>query len=135
MTGFVLDCSVTMTWCFEDEACEYGDRALAEIAAGATPIVPSLWFLEVANVLAAAERRKRLTRRQADAFVDRLGLLPINMYQMDVGVGDALTIARSLNLTAYDAVYVGVALSLGLPLATLDQGIIDVLQSAGAARF
>jgi hypothetical protein len=34
--AFVLDCSVTITWCFEDEASEYADsvhEALAEDSA------------------------------------------------------------------------------------------------------
>src|SRR5690606_33001269 len=90
VTDFVLDCSVAMTWCFEDEACAYGDKALDQLAAGATAVVPQLWLSEVANVLLVAERRHRLTKRKADAFVARLGDLPIVVWDGQAVFGDVL---------------------------------------------
>ncbi len=60
MRPLVVDCSVTMAWCFEDECDELADAVLDRLADGEA-WVPSLWPLEVANVLVAAERRRRLT--------------------------------------------------------------------------
>ena len=60
MTTLVLDCSVTMAWCFEDECDELADAVLGVF--GETEVwVPSLWPIEVSNVLLVAERRGRLT--------------------------------------------------------------------------
>ena len=48
MSEFVLDCSVTMSWCFGDEATVYGDSVLEGLAdTGA--IAPSIWPLEVSG--------------------------------------------------------------------------------------
>lgn len=47
---FVLDASTTMAWCFEDEADDYADAVLHTLL-NAPAIAPSLWVLEVANVL------------------------------------------------------------------------------------
>ena len=57
--GFVLDCSVTMAWCFDDEATPHTDGIRDSLAiVGA--VVPSIWPLEVANATIVGERRKRL---------------------------------------------------------------------------
>lgn len=122
-----------MTWCFEDEACAYGDKALDQLAVGATAVVPQLWLSEVANVLLVAERRHRLTKRKADAFVARLGDLPIVVWDGQAVFGDVLEIGRRHSLTAYDATYVAMANQLALPVATLDRGLIKALGARVAA--
>ncbi len=48
------------------------DQLLNEVAAGATVIVPALWYLEMANVLLIAQRRQRLTTVQRKAALDQL---------------------------------------------------------------
>ena len=48
--GFVLDCSVTMAWCFDDEVTPYTDR-IRDSLAGVGAVVPCLWPIEVANVM------------------------------------------------------------------------------------
>ena len=73
---FVLDCSVTMAWCFEDESNAYTDSVLERLHA-ATAVVPGLWHLEVANVLIVATRRKRLARADAERFLQLLSGLNI----------------------------------------------------------
>ena len=56
----ILDCSIAMAWCFADEstpeAAGVQDRMASEAA-----VVPGHWFLEVANVLAMAEKRGRIS--------------------------------------------------------------------------
>jgi hypothetical protein len=56
----VVDSSVVMAWCFEDEVDKYADSVL-DLLVDSEAIVPSIWPLEVANVLLVAERRQRLT--------------------------------------------------------------------------
>ncbi len=78
MTRFVLDCSMTMAWCFEDEAWPRADAVLAHLADGEA-LVPGLWPLEVANALAACERRERITTARIDELIGMLGSLPIRI--------------------------------------------------------
>ena len=86
-------------------------------------IVPAIWPAELANALAVGERRKRITDQKIRGFVEQFRALPI---EMDVegtvaALERALPIARALNLTAYDALYLELAQRRRLPLATLDK--------------
>src|SRR5438094_7459559 len=73
---FVLDCSITMAWCFEDESTEHTDSILESLKKS-TAIVPTIWSLEVANVLLLAKKNKRITEVQSAGFIDALSSLPI----------------------------------------------------------
>lgn len=132
MSGFVLDVSVTMAWCFEDEASAACwallDGLLAEGAA-----VPSLWFLEVANVLATAERRGRTSAAHNAAFARQLMQLPIEVDGETThhAFGATLALARERSLTAYDASYLELALRRAAPLATTDRALRRAASSLG----
>ena len=56
MEPFVLDASLTLSWCFADEATPYS-RAVLAMLETTYAVVPALWPFEVANVLAVAERK------------------------------------------------------------------------------
>jgi predicted nucleic acid-binding protein len=58
---FVLDSSLTMAWCFEDEASPGTDEIQDWLTADGRAYVPTLWHLEIAYALWACERRKRIT--------------------------------------------------------------------------
>lgn len=120
-TEVVLDCSLVMGWCFEDERHPLSEQVRASL--DKTPgIVPSIWPLEIANVLAMAERKNRLTRAQALGILADLRLLPI---EVDVPSPEAvervLAIAAERRLSAYDAAYLELAERRSAALATLDE--------------
>lgn len=134
MTGFVLDCSVGMTWCFGDETNPYSEAVLQDLAdTGA--VVPSIWLLEMANVLLVAERRKRISKAQSRRFVELLQALPIAVD--DVSAARAwdglLSLAREQQLSAYDAAYLELAMREGLPIATLDAALRKAAKRCGVA--
>ena len=122
MTAFVLDCSITMSWCFEDEASPDADRLLDRLR-GEGAIVPMLWFWEVANVLNSAVRRGRLASAEVTARLQLLATLPIEADPDGVSRAwrETLMLAQTHSLTAYDAAYLELALRHGVELATLDQ--------------
>jgi predicted nucleic acid-binding protein len=98
-----------------------------------TALVPSVWFLEVVNVLAVAEKRKRCTTAQSIRFLETLKSLPI---EVDGGFTmsqceSLLFLARSHELSSYDAAYLDIALRLGHPLATLDSHLRTVAKKSG----
>ena len=76
----VIDASVTMAWCFDDEATPLTDGVLDRLREDEA-VVPALWQLEVANVLLIAERRGRITEAQATRFLDLLMQLRIRVDQ------------------------------------------------------
>ena len=129
--AFVLDCSVTMTWVFSDEANESTD-ALRESLLKDSAIVPVLWPIEVGNVLLVATRRGRITEDDWPRIRDDLEALPIDLdpESCDRVLDTVLPIANEHKLSVYDAMYLELALRLGLPLATLDQKLIAAGKAA-----
>ena len=75
---FVIDNSVVMTWCFQDEANRYADSVLNSLE-HTSAIVPMIWTLEIGNVLAVAERKNRLTQADSNEFLQLLSELPITV--------------------------------------------------------
>jgi len=124
--AFVLDCSVTMSWCFDDESNDYSDAILDNLK-NSTAIVPTIWPLEVANVLLLAKRKKRLTEIQASSFIDALSALPIviDPSTSTRAMHTIFMLAQQSNLTIYDAAYLELALREEIPLLTLDQSLIN----------
>ena len=121
MSLVVLDCSVTMTWCFEDESREPTDALFKQVASGGA-WVPAIWPLEVANVLLVAERSDRLTAERSTEFLTVLSHLNIRVDEdtTEHAFRDTTAIARRCRLSAYDAAYVELAARRSIPLATLD---------------
>ena len=58
--AFVVDASVSAAWFLPDETTPYTAAAL-HATATAQVWVPTLWTLEVANLLQSAQRRRRIT--------------------------------------------------------------------------
>ena len=130
--AFVLDASVTMAWVFPDEASASTD-VLRESLMLDGAVVPALWPIEVANVLLVATRRGRISEDDWPRIRDALEALPIDIdAESCVGVlHTVLPIANEHGLSVYDAMYLELALRLGLPLATLDQRLIAAGKAAG----
>ena len=128
--GFVLDCSVTMTWGFDDEATAY-TNSVRDSLANVRAIVPALWPVEVANATIVGERRKRLDEARGARFLSLLSSLPIIVDEETAARAwaDTMHLARAHNLSVYDATYLELAIRLGLPLACLD----GKLKAAAAA--
>jgi predicted nucleic acid-binding protein len=130
--GFVIDASLTLAWCFEDEADARADRAL-DLLRQDRAHVPAIWVLEVGNVLLVAERRGRLTGAQSGRFIELLTLLPIHVEPLDTTRcwGAVSSLARLYNLSAYEAAYLELAARLGLPLAAADNRLRTAALAAG----
>ena len=122
---FVVDNSVVMSWCFKDETNNYADIILHRLTE-AVAVVPSIWPLEVVNVLIVAERQKRLSESDSIRFLTLLSQLPIIVeYERPEMMKELLALARSNNLSSYDASYLDLAMRKGVSIATLDNKLIE----------
>lgn len=121
---FVVDNSVVMAWCFEDEVSGYSNAVLERLA-DSQALAPAIWPLEVVNVLLVAQRKKRLTRGDAVRFIALLRSLPIIVEAETPGrvMGEIFNLAADANLSSYDASYLDLAMREGLPIATLDDAL------------
>lgn len=132
MSAVVIDCSVAVSWCFEDEASEAGDALLDQLGEHGA-VVPSLWHLEMGNVLLQAAKRGRISADEADAKLRLMAALPIvtDGETSTRAWSDTLELARAEGLTAYDAAYLELALRRRLPLATFDRQLAEAARRRG----
>ena len=130
MNSFVVDNSVVMSWCFNDEANKYGDAVLDRLAES-TALVPPIWPLEVVNVLLVAERRNRLKQVDSVRFITLLTQLPIvvELEGPERKMKDLLALGRANNLSSYDAAYLDLAMRNDCPIATLDKKLIEAAKT------
>lgn len=125
-----MDTSATMAWCFADERTAASLVLLDRVSADGA-VVPALWHAEVANVLAQAERRRRIAPAATAEFLALLGELRLDTDDAPPGraTGPVLALAREHGLTAYDATTLDLATRRGLALATRDA---ELRRAAGA---
>jgi len=120
----VLDSSVALAWCFFDEATDAAWEVLDRLDTTCA-VAPSLLPLEIANVLALAERSRRIGAARIAEFVALIETLSILIDEQTSAraLHGVLSLARSEKLTAYDAAYLELAMRLGLPLASKDSAM------------
>jgi predicted nucleic acid-binding protein len=134
VSRLVLDGSMTMTWCFADEATDATAAVLRELDGGEA-VVPGIWALEVANSLLVAERKRRISDEKSSEFVSMLEGLPILVDPDETNrtFGAVLSLAREAGLTSYDASYLELAIRSNLPLASLDAPLRKAARARGVA--
>ena len=134
MEPFVVDASLTLAWCFADEATRYSREVLAALET-TYALAPALWPFEVANVLALAERRGRITPEGTAEFLERLRRLPIQIERREALwiCQQVLPLTREHRLSAYDAAYLELATRERMPLATLDDELQKAAHAAGVS--
>lgn len=116
--------------------CQYPTQAsglLELVESGVTIVVPSLWFLEVANGLLPAQRRKLLTTAERRKALEKLSALT---FSVDEDSGRAafqktFDLAEKHNLSIYDAASLEMALRRKFPLASRDEPLRKAAKRSG----
>jgi predicted nucleic acid-binding protein len=130
--SLVLDCSMALSWFFEDERTPAGEATLEQVAEQGA-VVPGIWRLEVGNALQSALRRGRIDAAFRDASMSDLALLDIVADpETDVHAWAAtLQLSERFRLTTYDAAYLELARRRDLPLASLDRELQTAARALG----
>ena len=93
-------------------------------------IVPQIFHFEIRNALLVAERRGRISERDAIGRLSDLQLLAIETdYEPDLG--RTFVLARSHALSFYDALYLELSIRRGSALATLDSALAHAAEGEG----
>ena len=127
---FVLDASVAIAGVIPDESSQRAEAVLSRLTA-THAVVPSLWIYEVASALRSAESRGRIT--EADSVLALRGLSALPLTTAEPDIRHVAETARAFGLSVYDASYLALSMSRGLPLATLDTRLAAAAVSAGVA--
>lgn len=111
------------------------EQAMAEAERGETLLLaPELIWAETAQVLLKKQRAGLLTDVEADELWHDLAALPIRAISHLELIPDALCLARRLNLTVYDALFLALARSRHARLFTGDQKLTNAAAMPGAAE-
>ncbi len=138
MTRFALDASVALAWFLDTPVPAYAVQVKQALLKGAKGVVPALWHLEIANSLVVAERRKLLSAADAQIAIsslEQIALQGLELHADPVPMREAFTTARSLGLSAYDALYFHLAHAEAIPLASLDKSLRAAAAKAGVELF
>lgn len=133
--SIVVDCSLALNWVMPDEGSGQAEAVLERVVARGG-VVPPLFKIEIGNALLTGVRRRRITAALFDRALERIGELPL---QTDTQGAERLwttcvDLASKYDLSLYDAVYLELALRVGLPLATFDKKLEQAAVKAGVAR-
>ena len=136
MERIVLDCSIVMSWFFEDENDAYAEAIEATIP-DLEFWVPGHWSLEIVNTALVGIRRGRTTDQKVSDLRALIATYPVifDSETADAAWGETRRLARLYNLSAYDAAYLELALRLKLPLATIDRPLAKAAGLAGVILF
>ena len=129
--SFVVDASIILAWHDPRENNSYADGILDRLEKE-TAITPPLCCLEVNNILRLFEKKELITAldlEKAIAFMDSLPILR-DRAAVDFSMPLVLRLSREYELTMYDACYLELAVRLNLPLASLDNELINAAKTA-----
>jgi predicted nucleic acid-binding protein len=120
MSLFVIDTSVTLAWYLEEEfspaARQWQDRLLS----GAVRLlVPSLHYWEFANALRTLAARKAIEEGTAQELLDLHLEAPLEVAEPDRR--EVFRLALEYGATAYDAVFICLALANDVHLVTAER--------------
>lgn len=133
MAAFIVDASIAAVWLLPDEEHDVAEAAMDRLIRDEAA-APDLLLHEIRSILLIAEKRKRIEGDDVLTALIRLQQLPIRL----AGGGDnalIVRLARKHQLSAYDAAYLALALTEGVPLATLDRKLQQAAVSEEVPLF
>ena len=128
--GFVVDASIALKWFIPETDSEVA-RALVPAAGERFEMhAPQHWLAEVANAVWARTRRAdadAIDGPRAGAIVAALAESDIRLHPLAPVLTLAFDVARTCDVTMYDALYVATAERLDVPFVTADARLLAKL--------
>jgi predicted nucleic acid-binding protein len=138
MKSFVLDASTVIAFLLQEGSANAEVVFHQHLALGATAHVPTLWHLEIHNVLFLKEWSGKLGPGEAGLAIAQLANLAIATDPHTTAPSTLMHIERLMlnhGLTSYDAAYLELAYRLGVAIATQDLNLIKAAKALKVARL
>ena len=103
---------------------------LIELTRGADLLAPASVHWEIGNAFSAMLKRSRIELEQALRAIAAYRQIPVRY--VDVELEDTLAIAARYAICAYDAYLIRCGLKFNAPLLSLDRGLLQAAEQAGA---
>lgn len=94
---------------------------IVRVTAGHDLVAPEVLPFEIGNALTAMLKKGAISSEEVPAAWDAVQAIPVDLRALDIPA--ALALAVRFGVYAYDAYFIECALSLRLPLLTLDRGM------------
>lgn len=124
----VVDASVALKWVLEEEGA---DQARL-LAASEIMIAPDLWLVECSNVLTMKVRRGQITIAGSGKALDVIVSAPVRIMPTRGSIALAHGLSLELNKSAYDCLYLALALSERATMVTADAAFFRAASAVGA---
>lgn len=113
----VVDASVALKWVLQEDLSE----AARALVSAQTLIAPNLLMIECGNVLWASVRRKQIDKQRAIEGLAKIMATPLRLHAEANLLPLALTIAFDVDRSAYDSLYLALAVQESAVLVTADE--------------
>ena len=125
----VIDSSLAAAWLLDDEHDPAAEAVFNNLRED-NGVVPQLFHFEIRNALLMAERRGRITQSGIEECIAALHELPITTDRA-TDFAMCFRLARTHNLTFYDALYLELAIRRNAQVATLDSALSRAATAEG----
>ena len=128
----VLDASTALSWVLTGQSTKQADAILVAVMKSYA-VSPMIWHFEVAAVLARDLKAGTIDTLAVDEFLMLLAGLDIQLSLHPAPIEDLLQLAKTFNISGYDAAYLALARDSKLPLATSDIGLARAATQCGVS--
>lgn len=131
MNSVVVDASVALDWFLtEPGSCPAWD--IIDVLDELVPVVPTIWRLEVTNVLSMQVQQRGMPIEAARTTLAEVLALPVAVIE-EAAAPAIMQLSVDRRLTSYDAAYLEVAMRGGWPLATVDRQLRKAASEVGVS--
>ncbi len=132
MKRCVLDASVIAASIFQEEL---KNHASALLASDCVQMAPAIIIAEVGNVIWKRFRRQEIHEVEAGKIMAGFLRLPLEMTASEKLIESALQIAMQYDRTAYDSLYVALAVKTGSTMITADKRLVNALAGSPLEKY
>jgi predicted nucleic acid-binding protein len=129
--ALVIDASIAVKWVIE----EHGTREALKLRQRVRLLAPELLVAECANILWKKVKRDELTNEQALLAARLLQIAEIELVPMRSLFGVATRMSIELDHSAYDCVYLALAIENKCQFVTADERFLRKLYRRGDRKF
>jgi predicted nucleic acid-binding protein len=130
MSNLVVDASVALKWVLN----EPGYQKARSLVGAHTLAAPDFLLLECGNALWATARRKIIASSDAAIGLAKIAAATIDLHPIGLHAAAAQAIAFEIDRTAYDSLYLAVAIALGAQLVTADEKLARAIEDHAVYR-
>jgi len=132
MNRCVIDASVVAASLLQEELEEYSSALLASRR---VQMAPAIIFAEIGNVLWKRFRRQEINEVEAGTLLAEFFRLPLRITPSEKLIESALQIAMQYDRTAYDSLYVALAVETESTMVTADKRLVNALAGSPLEKY